>query len=554
MKKILILFVFLFGMHIQETWPHKPHCGLKCKLKKEEKKAKKSATKAAQKDVTKTTTEVKTAAKAAGTDTGKAAKTVGTDTGKAAKTAGKDVEKVSEDIYAGFRVVYKDISPFSKADACIASTAELKSAGSTANLPPAYLINKKFNEVLFVMTHNSTSMKNIDEKEKKAVAASLFGVIYPKSLRDKVENDLMEATLNHMNLVADQDKTLVQQLKDGVRSFKLPLNFTRPYFRICHTRPREAYQDMYKSANDKLKKKKIPGFIRKELLKPLEGLVKGLVKDPCKIDTSHCNLSSALNLMNKWLDLHPSEVVSFFFDFSQLTAAEKKDPNTVAAFKEVLQSSGLWDKMYIKGAQNLTTSTAEAIENLITTSLADPWPTIGEMVSTNKRVVIVANTDAFQSLGVFHKANIGFGSNYNYSSLKKLDADSNNPKIDWGCATRKNALFIIDNYVTGPLGSGQVSAALVANEKSKLKNRLNRYIDLAGQPVCLLMVDFYNLPSTSDLFNMVDFYNQQSRESLLEYVDGIYGDSKTVEATGVTIETQRAKFCEPPTKIDDRQK
>ena len=342
--------------------------------------------------------------------------------------------------------------------------------------------NKRYNEVRYLMTHNSTSTRPGETKFGDFMR-TIVNKIPIKKVRGSF-NELISATTLSPSAVADQTKGIEAQLSDGVRAFKLPINFTKPEFRICHTVPQSKLQGVYdKVFNETLKKVFPAKMLRKALLSPLQTYI----NDPCKLDPATVSLSDTLSKINRWLDKNPNEIVTFFFDFSQVKGDIESAQATQNAFKNVLEKSGILNKMYVKK------------------DAKSPWPTIGEMIKDNKRVVIVANTRNFVPLGIWHKEDLGFGTDYSYPKSEDLIKNSENPKIKWG-PVDKNRIFIVDNYTT-PRASGSIVASKIVNKYDVLKKRLQNYEKLAGQPVTFTMIDFYEQPA-NDAIKVIKDLNE----------------------------------------------
>lgn len=345
---------------------------------------------------------------------------------------------------------------------------------------------KPFNQVRMIMTHNATSVRPRQSKAELTMDKSTDKL--PPKIKEKVRIAISEFALSNPNPVADQSASIEKQLNDGIRGFKLPVSKVNNEFRFCHTIPKEKAAELYDQADERLKKE-LPDFkfvptaeMRKLILKPLEEFK----KNPCLIDTSNQPLTPILTTINNWLNQHPDEVFALFLDFSQFSAAEKEA--NIENIKKALTESGLFDKMLIHKPNT-------------------PWPTIDEMIKTGKRVVITANTDVFESIGIYHKKDQGFGSNYDFKTLQDLKTDSDNPQIGWGGDPNPvTKQFIIDSYTT-PAIAGSIVDARTANSSSVLKNRLKNYEKMAKQPITFVMIDFYQEPN-NDVFKVIEDLNK----------------------------------------------
>lgn len=332
-----------------------------------------------------------------------------------------------------------------------------------------YLLDRRYNEVTFLMTHNSTSLRDETTPIKK-VLNEIIDIIPSWLGHDQIRDAIKLITISDPNLVADQERDIAQQLHDGVRAFKLPVhlkNTDDPYSTlwVCHTLTPGQVQNIIDEVDGVLKKFIPIKIIRWWLLRPLNAFQ----DNPCWLDTTNVSLGYVLSQLNQWLDQHPDEVLGVYLD---VNITDKKTAQKTLQF--ILQTSGLLNKLYRH-------------------VLGTPWPTVRTMISTGTRLVMFADCDDWAELGIVNKNLIGFGSDYAYKDLDALYADTANPKIAWG-SVAADRVCIIDNYTT-PLASGRVLDAQKANAYANVLKRVACYEVLTKRPVTFVMVDFYNEPN-----------------------------------------------------------
>jgi hypothetical protein len=344
-------------------------------------------------------------------------------------------------------------------------------------------LDKTYNKYAIVMTHNSTSLKR---PETDHVVNSLRKLI-KKSVLSKSIKDKSLAVLKSLsslisgNLVADQNLEVEQQLKDGVRGFKIPLHlFSDGDIYICHTLSREQLAEKIKSILDK-----IPRIVKKykSIMDPINKIASSLLADPCVIDRTHQPFERFLREINKFLDDNPREIITLNLD---AFALDKPNKDIQEKIRRLFRESKIGDKVYFSHD----------------IYAGKPWPTLREMIQTNKRVVIFSGHDHWHDLGVFDKYKIGFGTNYEYKNPEALEADSNNPVIDWG-QKGDNKIFLIDSYTT-PLTGGAESDAKIVNQYDKIKHRFTQYQKATGFRPNILMVDFYQFPKNKSAGALTD--------------------------------------------------
>jgi hypothetical protein len=343
-------------------------------------------------------------------------------------------------------------------------------------------LDRRYNEQAILMTHNSTSLKSpAGNSTFISIINSLPGWLIGQDKKNSAISALdVVSSLTSGNVVADENLPVQQQLKDGVRGFKIPLHlFSNGGIYICHT----LSKDQLKSEIDS-RLNSIPWWVKKlpGISHAIENIVIPLSNDPCLLDRTYQRFVSFLQEINNFLNANPNEIVTLFLDTYGLdTASEDIQNKARAAFDE----SGLTDKIFFDAAIND----------------GQLWPTLSEMIGKNKRLVIFASHDLWQNLGVFDLYKVGARTNYTYKTVQELDNDSNNPVIDAG-TPGPNKVFFIDNYTT-PLIAGSESDAKIVNQYDRLWHRFSQYQNKFGYRPNILMVDFYELPSQ----NAMQFIN-----------------------------------------------
>lgn len=346
------------------------------------------------------------------------------------------------------------------------------------------LYNLPYNHYLFAMSHNSTSIQKPYQNFKYPEDYNNIKFLLDISGNEKAKG-LVDAIQGYFlgNMVADQSQDVNEQLKNGIRAFKIPVRVDNENkLRICHTLSRSQADDILTKINSK-----IPSFMINFLPQQIKNIINDLKGNLCALDKTNKSLESFLEQINNFLENNPTELVQIYLDtFSVDTTTY------LGQFKELLNRSGLKDKIYYK------------------TNAA--WPTTGEMIKDNKRLVLYAQNTGWEEAQVYSKYHIGFGTKYDYKTIQDLYNDTNNPHIDWGdnldeskAKNPEEKLLIIDNYVT-PLVAGNQQDASKVNNREQINNRINAYHQLTGQPVSTLMVDFYQLPN-NDVVHLVNTEN-----------------------------------------------
>ena len=176
---------------------------------------------------------------------------------------------------------------------------------------------------------------------------------------------------------------------------------------------------------------------------------------------SFCALGSTplvdgLRIFTEFLDNHPSEVLVFMIQ-NGISAED-----TAQAFREADLERLTWAQP--AGA---------------------PWPTLSEMIETNRRLV------------VFHEGG-GTGPDWYMDGYADYVWDNDyraETPADFGCepyrGSADHSLFLLNHFLTAPLASADLSQ--LANEPSVVREHMSECAAAAGQPVNWISVDFYDI-------------------------------------------------------------
>jgi len=353
-------------------------------------------------------------------------------------------------------------------------------------LPPEAL-DRRLNEVTLLMTHNSASLRtDAPPLSGLSRAVGTSAVTNLASILNKAlplmpagENKDKLAQILASNPVADQNRSLEEQLADGVRAFKIPIHVYNNVLYSCHTMSAGDVQNLMCKVQETLREFMPFPDLRESLYAPIAHLQ----QHRCLLDETNRPLINVFRTVNDWLDKNPNEVFVFYLN---VMIPDKFAVQYTNEIKKILKQSGLWDKLLI-----YTPGT--------------PWPTIREMIDSGKRVLMYTDINAWESIGLLHKNKFSGGSDYDFKVFSKLEGDTKTPKIDWGNVTG-NHLTIVDSYVT-PALAGNEAEARKANQYNVVMQRLKAYEAKAGHPVNIFMADFYELPSKNDLIKAIADYN-----------------------------------------------
>lgn len=167
--------------------------------------------------------------------------------------------------------------------------------------------------------------------------------------------------------------------------------------------------------------------------------------------------------VTRFLDENPGEVFSIIFE-NYTTDADTDD---------VLRASGLADYAYVHAK-------------------GTPWPTLRELVDTDKRVVVFLEKGG-GAPAYLHRAYDDEMWDTPYSFTKKEEFS-----CALGRGAKTNALFLVNHWLSNPFGD--IAYAHEVNTTAVLGDRVARCTTEAGRAPTFVSVDFYDV---GDLFGVV---------------------------------------------------
>ena len=331
------------------------------------------------------------------------------------------------------------------------------------------LSSKRYNEVAYATTHNGQSYKK--------------------------------------SLVHNQDKTIAEQLKSGIRAIKIPLWYgsdSQGKRIVC------ACHGMSKSLFFSIKEEKIVEHIPlifkskvQKIINEMEPMVKTL-RDALRIaygeddeqqgvllfphgmfDPACQELKNICKEVKTFLDANPHEIVTLILeDFT----------NNIPLIVADIQESGLFAYVHEQ-------------------KLSEPWPTLETLVTNNKRMVIFVRTNDIKRLENFNWLcplwDYAWDTRFNFSRIADFKYDQVPNRGDQAFKTRDknphNKLFIVYHFIT-PLAGGSKKWAMRANRSSVLQRRLKKLTKQTGHIPNFVQVDFFEYPH-NDLFKVINILN-----------------------------------------------
>lgn len=316
----------------------------------------------------------------------------------------------------------------------------------------AKLCSKRYNEVTYPTAHNGQSHK-----------------------RNRLFEYIPGSNINNQN------REIMEQLKDGIRAIKVPLHMVRNTYFACHGVTQDIKEMISRNVCGRL------GFIG--------SICNGMVNsfNPCEIDPATRDFKVVLETFEEYLRTHPNTVLTLFIedghaDFNRLDNM----------FYEV----GLYPYIH---QQNVK----------------DPWPTLQEMLLSNRRLVVFHNHyadnmgNSLTGYPIFNYTwNYIWQSRYTFRRIVDLERDDPllSSQDSAPFLTRNdppyNKLWILQHFTTPTIGGWEADAKQV-NRASFLSKRVDKYKAVLGSNPNFIWVDFYEYPQTeAGVFSTVDTLNE----------------------------------------------
>lgn len=191
-----------------------------------------------------------------------------------------------------------------------------------------------------------------------------------------------------------------------------------------------------------------------------------LCHGPCQLaNTPH---AATLSTIKAFLDAHPREVITIIYE----------DHLAVERIAEDFTEVGLDALVY--------THTALAA-----------WPTLGEMIEDNTRLVVTAESGAPPPAWFHHVWDVAWDTPYTFRSESEFTCALNR-------GSRDNALFLTNHWLGTELGLPSEAGAMTVNSYDTLHARAQGCWDETNDVPNFLAVDFYE---HGDLFDVVNDLN-----------------------------------------------
>ena len=157
-----------------------------------------------------------------------------------------------------------------------------------------------------------------------------------------------------------------------------------------------------------------------------------------------------------FLDANPGEILSIIFE--DYVSAEDT--------AQVMEAAGLTEYVYSH-------------------SVGTAWPTLREMIESNKRLVVFTETPRTGYSWMHSAWDQIWDTKYRYTSTQQFDCATNR-------GSRSNSLFLMNHWLSSAEGLPQLSSASTANDLSVLSGRVQSCYTDSGRYPTFIGVDGYD--------------------------------------------------------------
>jgi hypothetical protein len=195
----------------------------------------------------------------------------------------------------------------------------------------------------------------------------------------------------------------------------------------------------------------------------------------------HQLLVDGLAEIDAYLDAHPAEVIAFIIETNAETSGRE------AQIRDAFAASGLLDHVHVQ-------------------TPGAPWPTLGEMVTTDDRLVVLTD-DSTPNAGCDADGDPCPWYHYLWSQLAFETHFTYSKPTDFSCADNRGApgndLFILNHFLTNNIGAPQFAQQV--NHDPLLSSRARECWSFQGRIPNFVTVDFYEIGSVVRTANLLNF-------------------------------------------------
>ncbi len=271
--------------------------------------------------------------------------------------------------------------------------------------------------------------------------------------------------------IKNQSVKAETMLRAGIRFFKLPIHKHNGKAFICHgvsNRTANGIIQACKKHFNKLPKQL--SWLSAIPMNVCNHIANNMKSKPCILDDSSLQLSSFIKILKTFLNTHPNEIVTLLLE-------------------DYTKDYGSIDKAF-----------APLHTQMHTQDVNSSWPTLGQMIDTNQRLVVFVDRNWKGPGSKFlNQGDFIFESDWDTKSVDKLKNSISiikrgHSNFDQRNTKPKNKLWLMWNMVT-PQTGGSLTAAKQVNRIQLLINRWKKFHSKfeTGIPN-FVAVDFFEVP------------------------------------------------------------
>jgi hypothetical protein len=339
----------------------------------------------------------------------------------------------------------------------------------SSTIPMTRFANKRYNEVMYATTHNGQS--------------------------------------HVQSPVCNQDQSITEQLKAGIRAIKIPVwsgldeeGKEIPY--ACHGISKKILQEAYLGSLIN----KVPRLFRPFAQKILENLqpidqmvVDALMSAYGENDADH----GAIPFNHAILDPAARPLRQVFVEIYTFLEANKTEVVTLILEEFMNNRAVIANEIHASGLYSY----------LHTQLPTEPWPTLGEMIKANTRLVVFVRSEDKQSLESFPWLHdlwtFAWDTCWDFKRMTDFNHDIVPNRGQTAFALRNqppyNKLFIVYHFIT-PYTGGSKHWARRVNRASILEARIKMLREQTGYMPNFIQVDFFEQPN-NDVIRVVNAHN-----------------------------------------------
>jgi hypothetical protein len=344
--------------------------------------------------------------------------------------------------------------------------------------------------------------------------AFCFGVMCDISfpLSGKRYNEVAYATTHNgqsykKSMVHNQDKTITEQLNAGIRAIKIPLWYgtdeqKKPCICACHG----VSKSLLLNIPEQKIIEQVPSIFRDYVQHLINDVRPALqvVQDALRMAYGATDDSYGISSFPHGMFDPACQPFKNICNEVALFLRDHRQEIITLILEDFTENIDLI-------ASDITSSKLNAY--IHTQDIQKPWPTLGELVDSDKRLIILICSKNYDRIKEFPWLcplwDFAWDTQFSFKCFADMRRDSVPNRGKEAFNTRneypKNKLFIVYHFIT-PFVGGDIRWAKRINKYSILKNRLEKLTRMTGHIPNFVQVDFFEYPH-NDIFRVINSFN-----------------------------------------------